>query len=147
MTQYRMPGRNQRILDAYLQGKTQQQIGMEEDLSQQRVSYLLARIRESMEPEQVARLRGEMSAICHDLLEMHVRRALTSDLPPAFNGKGEPLRDENDEIVRDAGISFRATTQVLAILERMAKLTGADAPEKHAAEVSVNYTITGADDV
>jgi len=128
-------------------GKTQQQIAIEEDLSQQRISQLLANIRESMEPEQVARLRGEMSAICRDLLEMHVQRALTEDLPPTFSGKGEPLRDENDEIVRDAGISNRATTLVLAVLERMSKLVGADAPEKHAAEVSVNYTITGADDV
>jgi hypothetical protein len=99
----RLNGRNGRIWQAYLMGHTQQRIADDFSLGQQRVSEILAAVRESIPDTD----RSDAALLDLERLDL----LLGAHMPPALEGD-----------VKAAGL-------VLRLLERRAKALGTDATE------------------
>lgn len=99
----RLDGRNGRVWRAYLHGATQERIAAEQGVSQQRVSQILAEVRESIPDDS----RADAA-----LLDLERLDAVLVGFMPAAEG-GDP----------------KAAGLVLRILERRARALGLDAQE------------------
>lgn len=129
MAEKRIEGRNGRIWQGFLSGKTQDALAEEFGLSQARVSQIISEVRAGIgETKKEELFQREMDFI--DSLRTQAMELVTAPLPPAFSQKGYPLVDENGQVVRDASGRLNAMKMAVALHERVSKLTGLDAPVK-----------------
>lgn len=117
---HRLDGRNGQVWQEYLQGRTQEAIAEKVGVSQQRVSQIIKKVRESIPDPDLEEMRRVDIERLEELLAAHFPHALAGD--------------------KDA------TASVLKILERKAKLLGEDAPTRTEMSGSMaTYRVEGVD--
>lgn len=145
MSRAEKAARDRCILNEYLTGGyTETELGERWNCSQQTVSRAIRSAMECMTPAQIEKTRARAFSTLTALMEKHTDRAL-ADAPPAFNGKGEILRDENDEIVRNYGGSISHTKAVTDLITTLSRLLGLDAPSKAEVSTELRVTLQGVD--
>jgi hypothetical protein len=123
-----LEGRNGEIWRRWCSGTTQEALAQEFDLSQSRVSEIIAAVRASIPPTDLDEARQKHVDMLNELTEMAVQiarkpaRQKYSAGRPMFDADGSPILDEADKLV--------ALKTATAIAERGAKLLGLDAPAK-----------------
>lgn len=115
----RLEGRNGEIWRSYLFGKTQEAIAEEYGISQQHVSEIIRKVRESLPEADALELRRA------DLERLDVM--LPNNMLMAIAGDKD------------------AVNSVLKIMERRAKLLGLDAPTKQEVQGGLMYKVIGLD--
>lgn len=131
-----LEGRTGEVWRLHVAGWTQEAIGEKYGISQQRVSQILAAVRAQIpEVDRTELVRREL-----DWLDEN-RRMLTelavSDLPPAFDQKGNVLVDpRTGQVVLDAAGRVQAIKAGLDVQQQMRKLLGLDQPLKIDATVT-----------
>jgi DNA-binding CsgD family transcriptional regulator len=139
----RLAGRNGEIWRMYTSGLTQQAIAARLGMHQSSVSNVLKQVRDALPADE----RDDWRIIAIETLrELHAVAVeiVRSDPPPTFH-QGEPLRDENGEIVRDASTRLVAIDRLIRIQERAARALGTDSPDKLQVGATVRYTVNGVD--
>jgi hypothetical protein len=136
----RLGERDARIAADYAFGMSQEKLGQKYELSQQRVSEILAAVR----AEHDATTREDhRAAIAARIAEHHrmLRELAEMEGAPVTAGKdGDVVTDpESGEVVRDYSGRLNAIRTMLAVDERLAKLIGTDAPTRSISDI----TITG----
>jgi DNA-binding CsgD family transcriptional regulator len=128
----RMEGRNGQIWREYVRGATQEALAEKYGIGQQRVSQILAAVREKIGTQERAELIAE---------EIDLFRTLRAEvLSEIWDAKGAPvtagkdgdivLDPETGEVVRDVSAKIAALNQARALSERMHKLLGLEATQK-----------------
>lgn len=126
-----MDGRNGKIWQGYVRGKTQEALAEEHGLSQQRVSQIISQVRASIpEVDKAEAFQRELEF----LNKLRDTALEIMDLPaaPVTAGKdGDVVLDpETGAVVRDYGGKLAAMDRAVKMHERYAKLLGLEAPSK-----------------
>lgn len=142
----RLEGRDGAVWRAYtIYQRTMEDIGEEFEISQQRVSQILAEARANIPTVDMDAMRQESIDLYRELQ----RRALEiADLVPApvFVGKdGEKAYDEDGELVRDYSGRLRAIETAAKMGEHTRKLMGVDSAVKAEISGAIKYEIVGVD--
>jgi hypothetical protein len=127
---------------------TYERVGRHHDISPQRVSQIIKRIRDQI-AEQGADTAAQMRQASLELYHHVIAEALavaSQRPPPVFVGKdGDIARDDDGTIVRDASAQL-AALQVAAKMENeIRKLMGLDAATKQEITAAIKYEIVGVD--
>lgn len=133
MARDRLSGRSGEVWKAYISGATQEHIAQEHGISQQRVSQILADVRESIPDEDRAHLIRREA----DFLDQMRRSVLDLyDMPPipAYSN-GRPVLMEDGSTAEDHSGRLAAFDRAVKVHERLTKLLGLDASLKQ--EVTV----------
>ena len=114
-------------------------------ISHQRVSQIVAEVREKLDPVDKAKMLEaslELIAYVKDMAIEMVEQAPA----PVFVGKdGDIAHDENGNVVRDYALRDRALKTALAADDVMARRLGLDSPTKIEQSGGVRYEIVGVD--
>lgn len=126
-----MEGRNGAIWLGHIKGRTQEALAAEFNLSQQRVSQIIAAVAASIpEEDKIALRKREIDFLDH----LRTRALDISELAaaPVTAGKdGDVVLDpETGAVVRDYSGQLAAMREARAAHERLTKLLGLDAPTK-----------------
>lgn len=143
----RLSDRDVGIWRAYCGGATQEAIARRFKISQPTVHRAIQRVRDSIPAEdKEALVKREIAFL--DRMRDEMIADFEAALPPAFDQKGNALRDpETGKYVRDSSVRFAAFDRALRSAERLAKLLGLDAPARvETASQSVSYILLGVDD-
>lgn len=131
----KLEGRTGEVWRLYVAGWTQQAIGEKYDISQVRVSQILASVRALIpETDRTQLIQRELEFL-DDNRRMLAELAMM-DLPPAFNKDGNILADEHGIPVRDITGRVTAIKAGLDVQKQMRQLLGLDQPIKVDATVS-----------
>ena len=137
--------RNAEIYRRYVQdGVTMMQLAADYGVSFATIQQIIGRRKRALGPS----VRADMVAdFVREIQENRVRLADLRDaeLPPAFSVKGDLLRDENGNVVRDATPMLAATRELANQQAHAAKMLGLNAPEKAVVDSTVRYVIEGVD--
>lgn len=132
----RLEGRTGEVWKLWVSGWTQEAIAQKYNISQPRVSQIIATVR-ALIPETD---RAELISKEVEFLGVMRREAMelaTSPLPPAFDQKGYPLVDPvTKEVIRDASGRVQAMKLAMDAQAHLRKLLGLDQPLKVEASVS-----------
>lgn len=135
----RLAGRNGDVWRAYLNGATQDAIAARYDLSQARVSQILADVRTSIPEPVIADIRqaeaDRIAALYEETLTI-----MRAHHPVISLQRGEVIPG-----VEDAGPKLAAINTALKIHERVAKTYGLDAATKMETSAQVKFTYEGVD--
>jgi hypothetical protein len=137
--------RNLDILNRYLNGESEREIGESYGISQQHVSRIIRQLQNPTDPDVAATIRSGMQADLMDLMERFVSIALSDDLPPVYGKDDVILRDEKGEIVRDIRPLVAAAKVALAASTRLGAHLGTDAAQKIEATTTTKVIIEGVD--
>lgn len=147
MAKSRLDGRNGEIWYRHaVRAQTQEQIAEELGISHQRVSQILAEVRESL-PAEIDR----QGLVRHSLEFLKAAQDKAMEIveltpAPVFVGKdGSIARDENGNVVRDYSGRLKALEVAIKANETIAKRFGLDAPQKIETSGAVRYEIVGVD--
>lgn len=133
----KLEGRNGDIWRAYCNGATQEALAEKYGISQPRVAQIIAAVRAMIpEVDRTALVQQELDFLAANR-HMAMELAL-ADLPPAFDQKGNVLRDDRGNVVRDTAGRVAAVKLALETQRDMRKLLGLDQPLK------VDATVTDA---
>lgn len=148
--QYDPPGqadRNWEIWDLYAQGFSQREIARRFNLTQGRVSGIIKDIRSQL-PEETKQDWRKRELTFLDTMRKDMMELVKKPLPPATNSKGELLRDEDGEIIRDATGRLAAydralnthakLVQMLGLAEMAKEPTGGSDPTQAAQEAAAD---------
>ena len=127
-------GRNGAIYQAYILGTTQEELAELHGISQERVSAIIAAVRASIPPEDLAAARSDHLDVLRRLTQV-AAELMEAPLPPAYSN-GRPMLDEDGAMVRDIGGRLAAMDRIIKATERASKVLGLDAPVK--ADVTVS---------
>lgn len=146
MATARLSGRNGQIWRDYIRGMTQEALAEKYKISQQRVSQVIARVRDSI-PESTREELIQREIEFLDRLSAEVMELWDQQAAPVTVGKdGDVLYDpETGELVRDHGGRLRALETALKVRQRMAELLGLNAPTKLQTDGTVRYVVEGVD--
>ncbi len=127
---YDLNGRNGRIWRRYCQGHTQEAIAAEFNLDQSRISQIISEVRQSIpEFDRSKLVQREVDFL--DQARQTFMELADQPLPPAFDTKGNALRDPaTKQLVRDASGRVAALKAAMETGDRLAKLLGLNAPAK-----------------
>lgn len=125
----RLEGRNGDIWKAYISGSTQEAIAEKHGITRERVSQILSQVRASIPEVDKEQLFQRELDFLDDLRQM-MREQVSAPLPPAFNQRGMILTDEHGHVVRDESGRMAAVDRAIKLHERIAKMTGLEAPVK-----------------
>jgi DNA-binding CsgD family transcriptional regulator len=128
----RMEGRNGQIWREYVRGATQEALAEKYGIGQQRVSQILAAVREKIGTQERSELIAEEIDLFRDLRADILATVYDAKGAPVTAGKdGDIVRDpETGEVVRDASTKLAALARVEALSARMHKLLGLEATQK-----------------
>lgn len=142
-----LEGRNGEVWQLYsIKRWTQERIAAHLGISQQRVSQIVAKVREALPPTDLAEMRTKSAELYADL----TRRAYEiADLiaAPVFVGKdGDVAIDpESGEVVRDYAGRMKALELAAKFDAETRKLFGLDSPTKLESTNTVKYVLEGVD--
>lgn len=125
----RLEGRNGKIWRDYCAGATQEALAEEHSLAQSRISQIIAQVRDSIPEEEIEERKKRHLGVLDEMSRLMYDQALAQPAP-AFSPKGDILRDEDGDVVRDTGARMAAVDRLGRLLERQAKLLGMDAASK-----------------
>lgn len=137
--------RNLDILNRYLNGEPEREIGESYGISQQHVSRIIRQLQDPTDPGVAATIRSSMQADLTDLMERFVDLALSDDLPPVYGKDDVILKDEKGEIVRDVRPIIAAAKVAIAASQRLGAHLGTDAAQKIEASTTTRVVIEGVD--
>lgn len=122
-------GRNGEIWRLWCGGMTQAAIAERFEISQTRVSEIVAAVRaEIPEPDRAALMTRELDFL--DQAREAFMELANADLPPMFTKDGGILFDEKGGVVRDVSTRLAALEAALRTGDRLAKRIGLDAAAK-----------------
>ena len=134
--QRRLDGRNGDIWRGHCSGKTNEALAAEYGISNQRVSQILAKIRQDMPAEDRADLvRREVDLL--DRLRREVLELWDAPPKPAYSN-GRMMVDEDGLPIPDHSARLAAVDRAVRLHERLSKLVGLDAAQKTEATVKVD---------
>jgi transcriptional regulator with XRE-family HTH domain len=141
----RHEGRDGRVWQMYaVQRWTQEAIGRELGVSQQRVSAILKEVRESIPPPDIAAMRQESIEMYRDISRRAYELAELEGAPVTAGKDGSVVYDpENGGVVRDYGGRIAALKLAREADEQLRKLLGLDAAQKVESTATVRYEIAG----
>ena len=123
---------------------TQGEIAERLDISQQRVSRILAAARAKLPPIDLESVRQEALALHEDVIRRAYLLAEKEGAPLTAGKDGMVVIDpESDAVVRDYALRLNALTLALKADDQRRKLTGADAASKTEVTGSVRYEVVG----
>lgn len=128
-----LTGRTGAIWQAYIRGATQEAIAAEHGISQQRVSQILAAVRESIPELDRAHLVQREAEFIDHLRTLALDLVDRPPIPAYSNGK--MIRMEDGTAAEDHSGRLAALDRAVKLHERLSKLHGLDAPAK--ADVSL----------
>lgn len=131
-----LEGRNGAIWEKYCAGWTQEHLAAEYGIHQTRVSQIIRAVREKIgKHDREEFLDRQVDAV--QALQRRIREMIDADPPPAFDQRGNVLRDpDSGAVVRDVAAKQKAIALEIQALDRMTRLLGLDASK----EVNVNIT-------
>lgn len=123
---------------------TLQSIATELQISPQRVSVILARIREKMPPPSLEEVRQQAIEMHLDIIERARFLAAMNGAPVTAGKDGEVVYDpENGTVVRDYSGRVRAHELELKSMKELRSLLGLDAAGKMEVAQTVRYVVEG----
>lgn len=142
--QERLTDRDWAMWTAYCRGTTQQQIADKYKVSQSAVSQRLKMVRESIPDEAKQQVVRRHLDVFADLVSELYPLVKADPVPAYSNGRRmtqpDPDDPDGDEVpVWDHSGRIAAMKELRAVLEREAKLTGADAPSQAEITASVDH--------
>lgn len=133
----KLEGRTGEIWRLHVAGWTQEAMAQKFGISQPRVSQIISAVRAQIpEVDRAALVQRELDFL--DTNRAMLAELAVADLPPAFDQKGNILRDDKGNVVRDAATRVTAIKAGLDVQAQMRKLLGLDQPLK------VDATVTDA---
>lgn len=127
----RLAGRNGEIWRKHVRGRTEEHLAAEYNLTQQRISQIIAEVRDSI-PEQTRAqvVQAELDLLLRlrdEVLELWDAKAV----PVTVGKDGDILRDpETQEVVRDHSGRLAGVKMALNISESLRRMVGADSASK-----------------
>lgn len=142
----RNPARDWAIWEASCSGKTHAEIAVEFKLSRPRISQIVERMKGNVSVRARADVRADLAAELADMREA-VAELARMDLPPKTVSSEAGIRYVRDPdtgaYVRDIGGRLSAIQTLLKVHERLAKMTGVDAPSETVTEAHITYELKG----
>lgn len=124
----RLEGRNGMIWRDYCAGYTQDALAERYELSQARVSQIIAAVRAGIAPVDLDEARQRTVGVLEELQTIAVE---TARLPPAqAYSNGRPMVDDEGNPILDYAGKLQAVRVAVGVTERAAKILGLDAPAK-----------------
>lgn len=117
-------------------GASQTVLARRHGISQVRVSQIIAAKRAEIPDQTKEQVYDQEIQILRGLRDEMMALA-AGEAVPAFDQRGNILRDERGQVVMDHSGRTAAIDRLLKINERMAKMTGVEAPTRSSVEVSV----------
>jgi hypothetical protein len=124
----RLDGRNGEIWRQHVSGVTQEALAEKYEISHQRVSQIIAQVRESIPPEDKDKVRQEHLELLRGL-RVELTKLVDAGPIPAYSN-GRPIVLENGAVAQDHSGRLAAMDRLQRMLERESKLLGIDAPTK-----------------
>jgi transcriptional regulator with XRE-family HTH domain len=142
-----LEGRAGRVYQLYaVQRWTQEAIAAELDISQQRVSQILADVRAALPPIDLAEYRRQAIELHLDVIKRGYEIANMNGAPVTAGKDGDVVYDpESGGVVRDFGGRKAALDLVIKAEAELRKLLGADAATKIETSGSVRVELVGID--
>lgn len=113
-------------------------------ISRERVGQILARVRETLPPLDVAAIRQESLELNRDIMRRALELAEMEGAPVTAGKDGDVVRDpENAAVVREYSGRVMALRLAQAADKEIRVLTGADAATKVESTATVRYEVTG----
>ena len=128
MANGRLEGRNGRIWRDYCAGYTQEALADRYDLSQARVSVILAQVRASIPQTDLDEARRRTVDALAELQTLAVETARAA--PAQAYSNGRPMVNEDGTPILDYAGRLQAVRVATSVTERAAKLLGLDATVK-----------------
>jgi len=142
----RLEGRNGQVVRRYtIYRQTQAQIADDLDISQARVSEIIAEWRASTPAVDLDAMRQQSLALYAELTERALEIADLAGAPIAVGKDGKIFYDENGEVVRDHSGRLRALETAAKMDAETRKLMGLDAAGRMEISGSVRYELVGID--
>jgi hypothetical protein len=138
----RLHGRNgliwrQHILD----GRTQEDVGQEHGITQQRVSEIIGQVRATIPDRDRAELVQDSMEVLRELQTTAMELMRMVGAPVTAGKDGDVLYDPEDRsVVRDYSLRLNALKGVLSVNESVRRLVGLDAAK------GLDVSVTGAED-
>lgn len=136
--------RNAEIWRRFSAGERQADLAEEFGITQQAIAHIVARARAKIGP-------ADRAAMIADFVrETQASREFLAEVrnappPPAFSVKGDLLRDERGETVKDITSQLAASRELVNQQAHIAKLLGLNAPDRVQQDTTVHFTIEGVD--
>ncbi len=116
------------------------------DISQQRVSRIVASCRAKMPPVDRTEMRRRLIDLKEDVIERALSLADKEGAPVTSGKDGDIVRDPDDgEVVRDFSLRVRALELALKASAELRRLEGLDAAQKTETSAVVRYVVEGVD--
>lgn len=130
----RLEGRDGEIYRAWVLGTTQEALADRFEISNQRVSQIIAAVRANLPEEDIAERRARaLEAL--DLMSVVAAEVVALEPSQAWSN-GRPMTNEDGSPVLDYSTRLAGLDRFLKVADRQAKVLGLDAAVK--AEVTVN---------
>jgi transcriptional regulator with XRE-family HTH domain len=136
----RLDGRNGEIWKWYVRGLTQEALAEKYEISQARVSQIIAQVRESIPPEDKDKVRQEHLELARTMRAELARLVDMDPIPAYSNGRPIMIADDdgNEKPAEDHSGRLAAMDRLTKWIERESKLLGVDAPTKVEASVALS---------
>jgi hypothetical protein len=137
-----MEGRNGAVWrECIINGRTQEDVGQELGMSQQRVSQIIAQVRASIPDRDRAELVQDSLEVLRELQTTAMELMRMVGAPVTAGKDGDVVYDpESNEAVRDYSLRLNALKGVLSVNESVRRLVGLDAAK------GLDVSVTGAED-
>jgi hypothetical protein len=132
----RLDGRNGEIWKWYVRGMTQEALAEQYEISQARVSQIIAQVRESIPPEDKDKVRQEHLELARTMRAELAKLVDMGPIPAYSNGR--PITLEDGTTAEDHSGRLAAMDRLTKWIERESKLLGVDAPTKVEASVALS---------
>ncbi len=138
----RLEGRNGAVWrQVVIDGRTQEDVALEHGISQQRVSQILAQVRQGIPEQDRAQMVGDTLEVLAELHRTAMDLVRKVGAPVTAGKDGDVVYDpETGEVVRDYALRLNALKGALAVSESMRRLVGLDAAR------GLDVNVTGAED-
>ena len=142
-----LEGRHGRVYQLYaVQRWTQEAIAEELGISQQRVSQIVARVRELLPPVDLEEHRQHAIELHLDVIKRAYEMAGMKGAPVTAGKDGTVVYDpESGDVVRDYALRGTALNLVIKAEAELRKLLGLDAATKVETSGTVRYEMVGVD--
>jgi len=131
----RLEGRNGEIWKWYCRGMTQEKLAEEYGLSNQRISQIIAEVRESIPPADKDKVRQEHLELARTMRAELAKLVDMNPIPAYSNGR--PITLDDGTTAEDHSGRLAAMDRLTKWLERESKLLGIDAPTRVDATVAL----------